>query len=278
MMMIYLSAEEKEEFIRHLECPVCLDYMHTAISTCVNGHSMCIKCVDKLQECPLCKQPFATTRNITLENIISTIKLPCLYECSRCYIPVQEIREHEMYCEKNPNWSCPVDDTCEWKGLLADLKGHVEFQHTRSIINPKNLNLQTLIINVYKDKRASYCFFHEDNLFELHMSVAAHKEVQLIVTYRGPKEEWNKYRFTCVMTSRPNNQIKRIIFTANCKPFDQFLTELEYSVCSLSYTIVQDLLKDKSYRGHIGISTIVQGCSSTASTSHSSSNSSSSVD
>ena len=50
-----VSIKHYDSLLGELRCPGCAHPMLAPIRLCTNGHSICDKCTNKLQECPLCK-------------------------------------------------------------------------------------------------------------------------------------------------------------------------------------------------------------------------------
>ena len=58
-----------------LECPVCMDTIDSVpIFECVNGHAICKVCIEKLNNCPLCRNDSAPIRSFKHENIVQKLK------------------------------------------------------------------------------------------------------------------------------------------------------------------------------------------------------------
>ena len=64
------------EYIRDLlECPVCMDTIKSVpVYQCTNGHVICKDCIEKLNNCPICRNDSAPVRSLKLENIVQKLK------------------------------------------------------------------------------------------------------------------------------------------------------------------------------------------------------------
>ena len=65
-----------DEYIRDLlECPVCMDTIKfVPVYQCINGHVICKDCIEKLNNCPICRNDSALNRNLKLENIVQRLE------------------------------------------------------------------------------------------------------------------------------------------------------------------------------------------------------------
>ena len=72
------NPSDFEEYIRDLlECPICLDTIKLMpIYQCTNGHLICKDCIEKLNNCPICRNDSPLARNLQLEIIVQ--RLQCI--------------------------------------------------------------------------------------------------------------------------------------------------------------------------------------------------------
>ncbi|XP_066249452.1 uncharacterized protein [Euwallacea similis] len=63
-----------EKLVEELECPICTSVMKSNIAVCNRGHSICKKCKNVVNVCPLCCGQFVTQRNFALEEISKKIE------------------------------------------------------------------------------------------------------------------------------------------------------------------------------------------------------------
>ena len=70
------NCSDFEEYIRDLlECPVCMDTIKSVpVYQCTNGHVICKDCIEKLNNCPICRNDSAPVRSLKLENIVQKLK------------------------------------------------------------------------------------------------------------------------------------------------------------------------------------------------------------
>ena len=65
-----------DEYIRDLlECPVCMETIKSVpVYQCANGHVICKICIEKLNNCPICRNDSALVRSLKLENIVEKLE------------------------------------------------------------------------------------------------------------------------------------------------------------------------------------------------------------
>ena len=69
------NSSDFEEYIRDLlECPVCMELIKSVpVYQCANGHVICMDCIEKLNNCPICRNDSELRRNLKLENIVQRL-------------------------------------------------------------------------------------------------------------------------------------------------------------------------------------------------------------
>lgn len=140
-----------------LECPVCTEYMIGEIYLCINGHSICKNCIERVQpNCPICRGLIADRRNFTLENIASALTYPCK-NCG-ADLNANEIATHELKCDPG-HFNCnTIFARCEWSGQYWEVKSHIETQHKQNIEKWKPLDNFQLYI-MFFDEKPFFVFF-----------------------------------------------------------------------------------------------------------------------
>ena len=65
-----------EVYLRDLlECPVCMETIKSVpVYQCTNGHVICKDCIEKLNNCPICRNDSTLNRNLKLENIVQRLE------------------------------------------------------------------------------------------------------------------------------------------------------------------------------------------------------------
>ena len=72
----YQNSSDFEENIRNLlECPVCYETIKSLpVYQCANGHALCNDCIEKLNNCPICRNDSSLVRSLKLENIVQRLE------------------------------------------------------------------------------------------------------------------------------------------------------------------------------------------------------------
>ena len=70
------TSSDIEEYLRELlECPVCMETIKSVpVYQCSNGHVICNGCIEKLNNCPICRNDSTLNRNLKLENIVQRLE------------------------------------------------------------------------------------------------------------------------------------------------------------------------------------------------------------
>ena len=70
------QTSDIEEYLRDLlECPVCMETIKSVpVYQCINGHVICNVCIEKLNNCPICRNDSALVRSLKLENIVQRLE------------------------------------------------------------------------------------------------------------------------------------------------------------------------------------------------------------
>ena len=70
------NPSDFEEYIRDLlECPVCMETIKSVpVYQCANGHVICKGCIEKLSNCPICRNNSSLRRSLKLEKIVQRLE------------------------------------------------------------------------------------------------------------------------------------------------------------------------------------------------------------
>ena len=70
------TSSDIEEYLRELlECPVCMETIKSVpVYQCANGHVICMDCIEKLNNCPICRNDSELRRSLKLENIVQRLE------------------------------------------------------------------------------------------------------------------------------------------------------------------------------------------------------------
>ncbi|KDR17817.1 E3 ubiquitin-protein ligase sina [Zootermopsis nevadensis] len=127
-------APSLKELLEEVECPVCMEYMLPPIAMCMNGHSTCSTCREKLLTCPVCRCLFSKARSLLAENLVRKMRFPCRHSKRGCRKTFNFlcVRKHEDECGHRPI-KCPFANVstvqCPWVGKATSVKTHVRKMH-----------------------------------------------------------------------------------------------------------------------------------------------------
>ena len=70
------NQNSTDVFLRDLlECPVCMETIKSVpVYQCTNGHVICNGCIEKLNNCPICRNDSALVRILKLEKIVQRLE------------------------------------------------------------------------------------------------------------------------------------------------------------------------------------------------------------
>lgn len=97
-----ISFQQTDTLGLLLECPVCLDILHSPVSSCESGHTICVKCRGKgCGECPFCQKAFNANTHSLINQILTTIKFRSKYAKLGCTFSTasKELTLHEGSCD-----------------------------------------------------------------------------------------------------------------------------------------------------------------------------------
>ncbi|PWA60580.1 hypothetical protein CTI12_AA365040 [Artemisia annua] len=142
-----------------LECPVCLNIMHPPIHQCPNGHTICVVCKSKMQNCcPICRQELGNIRCLALEKVAESIELPCKYHYLGCQdiFPYHIRIRHEESC-KYRGYNCPYAGTeCNVTGDIPFLVAHLKADHNVDMHDGSTFNHRYVKPNPHEIENATW--------------------------------------------------------------------------------------------------------------------------
>jgi E3 ubiquitin-protein ligase SIAH1 len=210
-----------EDFLKELECPVCMEYMTPPITMCKSGHNICNSCRPKLRECPTCRQSFLNVRNKALENLSVLAKYPCPYKSYGCQLVFgqEEITQHQILCPYR-SYNCPLSKAegimCKWSGILEDVREHVQGHHRNRLTEVDFL--REVLIRKYKPEikysrviiACGEIFYQQfeviDNIF------------YFVIQHIGPESYDSKFQYNFTIASQGHAESISISFVArSCK-------------------------------------------------------------
>lgn len=97
----HLLDMEQKDLRDLISCPICFNYCTGKIYNCANGHVTCSECIKSINKCPTCRVKMApASRNIALEQVLSTVLFPCKFAEAGCeaLVPHSQLGEHQENC------------------------------------------------------------------------------------------------------------------------------------------------------------------------------------
>jgi E3 ubiquitin-protein ligase SIAH1 len=181
-----------------LVCPVCSEYMASAIRMCENGHNICGGCKDGLSECPSCRGNFLNVRNITLERIAATVVYPCKNVRNGCNetFTLDNKDSHLADCLFQSR-ECPFRKLfgfeCRWTGTLSDIPVHILAEHQSETVEvPAHFRVELLDFVVGNRYRKVVIYMVE--LFYLTWKTEG-DILGFGVLHFGPKNETDNFKY-----------------------------------------------------------------------------------
>lgn len=210
-----------EDFLKELECPVCMEHMLPPIIMCESGHSICSSCRPNLAKCPSCRQPFLNLRNKALENLSLRAKHPCCYKPFGCQIlfRTDQKSNHELVCPYRP-YECPLLNAdrilCQWSGIYDDLREHIQSNHGDRLTDI--MSWKSVCIRNYKEaNRYSRVIFACEEIFYQQFEVLDNT-FYFVIQHIGPENYGAIFQYNFKLATRGNLEFVSIGFVArSCK-------------------------------------------------------------
>ncbi|XP_064109117.1 uncharacterized protein LOC135217294 isoform X2 [Macrobrachium nipponense] len=117
-----------EELMKLFSCSGCQAIMAPPLYQCRKGHLVCNTCRFSLKQvCPVCKQRFAETTNLMMEQVCHLVKFPCKWSnrgCPEFHLPKARV-DHEHFCIYRPLHCHHAPRGCPKVLLLRDMEAHL---------------------------------------------------------------------------------------------------------------------------------------------------------
>ncbi|XP_050737092.1 uncharacterized protein LOC127008764 [Eriocheir sinensis] len=123
------SLVEYEDLLKLFCCSGCQAFMAPPLHQCRKGHLVCSSCRFSLkQACPTCKQRFADSTNVMMEQVCQLVKFPCKYSPQGCpeFHRPRAKQDHEHFCSYRPVHCHHGPQGCPKVLLLRDMQQHLE--------------------------------------------------------------------------------------------------------------------------------------------------------
>lgn len=129
--------------------------MAPPIPECMNKHSICKHCFQKVESCPLCRAPkHGHGICFHLGEIYDMLTIPCRFRDRGCQYACKGefLHQHETICEHRTRM-CPVKRSleCNWEGPLSETKNHLLAKHpSNSCIDKQS---ETFVLTGFRENR-----------------------------------------------------------------------------------------------------------------------------
>ena len=238
-----------DDFLKELECPVCMEYMLPPIPMCESGHSICSKCRPNLVKCPSCRQPFLNLRNKALENLSLRAKHPCCYRSYGCQLVFRADMktDHEIVCPYRP-YTCPLlkdnQINCQWCGIHEDLREHIRKEHKDRLTDIKSG--KHVCIRRYKEKhRYSRVIFACDEMFYQQFEVIDNT-FYFVIQHIGPENYGSNFQYSFNLATSSNAEFVSIGFVARSCKVDIANLYRSGQCVKLCYDTVKNFLDERN--------------------------------
>ena len=126
---------------------------------CPNGHTICVVCKSKMQNCcPICRQELGNIRCLALEKVAESIELPCKYHYLGCQdiFPYHIRIRHEESC-KYSGYNFPYAGTeCKVTGDISFLVAHLKADHNVDMHDGSTFNHRYVKPNPHEIENATW--------------------------------------------------------------------------------------------------------------------------
>ncbi|CAH1173512.1 unnamed protein product [Phaedon cochleariae] len=231
------------DFLRELECLVCMEYMVPPIFQCLTGHSICKGCKEKMKECPTCKNEIGNTQNFALAQLVSFIDYPCKHDRCKFKAKPAEIKRHEASCVFG-TIGCPLKDSleCEAQMTQAEVYDHVTKEHYENLLEfdmvsepfEEGESVEECYVVPFDGKLFKLCYSYDDEV------------LMWVMQFIGPAEASSEYCFDIdiIDTSGTGN---RAYFKAACEPLNSIEEGIRFHYHDVASLITTEL----RYRVHV---------------------------
>jgi len=209
------------------------------ITLCVNGHNICNICRAKLDNCPICRKRFLSTRNVGLEKLAREVKYPCTFQQFGCSAMIARdmLDEHKMNCRygqvkcpkaesdkrANEYWSYKSSVSCDWTGNYNEVKNHLMEKHLEMCFDYGEVELRRLFCPRTKFWWFRKFVFVYNEVFYRHFFWKGGMFC-LVVQYIGPPENAAKYKFKVEFINEDNTEGVTVMHLT--RSFDEDLDDI----------------------------------------------------
>lgn len=183
--------------LTNLECSICCTCMIPPIFLCLNGHSICYNCKDRINHsCPFCRSFVTDRRNAIMENMSNLPIYNCKFVSCKFTGSYDVVFKHQLFCifrDNNLEFCSFLEDTgCIQSGSRVFLLNHMIAHHSDSFFESNLLEIESskLRLNVSR----LFILRYLDRLFELKLQLSK-KVFKMTVNLNGLLQESNQFTY-----------------------------------------------------------------------------------
>ncbi|EFA03438.1 hypothetical protein TcasGA2_TC013428 [Tribolium castaneum] len=188
----------EEQLGNDLDCPICCGDFTPPVFLCLNGHSVCHNCKDKINHsCPFCRSFVTDRRNAALENLTNLPLYTCKFDSCDFSGGFADVFRHQLFCiyrDNNVDF-CPFLETtqCIQAGSRKYIVSHMIFDHSDCfsdsnfvVIKSSDLkpNVPSLYVLKYLDRLFILKFLMNQRLFKMSMHLSGLVQERNKFTYK----------------------------------------------------------------------------------------------
>lgn len=224
-----ISLKHYDHLLAELRCPGCADPMCAPIRLCNAGHSICVKCCERSDYCPLCGDHITKIRSLNLEALAEKMFFRCQNYRRGCtsLLPKDLMAWHAKECQFNEH-TCEMGkvwNNCTWRGLQMNWTEHCTTVHSDKMFDT-NEQILTWKYSTITEKKAFIgfyilnCFNAIFNLYQVQNKDDSKVSWTMIQVSDRSENYGNKFVFE-IEIFKPNDPriviVHRNVCESNCK-------------------------------------------------------------
>ncbi|XP_056649023.1 uncharacterized protein LOC130453351 [Diorhabda sublineata] len=225
-----------EHILSELECPVCNEFMIPPIYICVNGHSLCNECLEKVQCCPNCRSSLENkTRNFTVEKLTTKVHYPCKNREIGCGISTtsDKIREHERVCDLTDT-TCILK--CGTKLTRLAIYNHLNEVHADNILKINHIHTR----DVHDKKENNFAMYAFGDIFRFTIKSAYNSPLKFNLQQLG-KDQQERFRYKLEIIDKSDLEL-HVTVTSVVQPLSD--NPMKSNAVSIPWDLVKPAIFD----------------------------------
>ncbi|XP_025204723.1 uncharacterized protein LOC112601353 isoform X4 [Melanaphis sacchari] len=212
-----------DQLIRLFECPVCFEHIVPPIFQCLLGHLICNKCVLMCANCPTCRNPFNSKRNLYMEKVGYLVKFPCRNALTGCkqqmFVGQKEVHEQEC-CYRH--YQCFFTN-CAWKGYYPELHSHMISNHSSDILTGSEQTFDIMLPHFNHKTYKWFLLSHSEYFAVIAHSSIPPRRVKIQVNFIGPAVKAKQFKFSVLLTQHLqfNDMSQKLMYERSTLPYSE---------------------------------------------------------